>query len=187
MLLAAIPAVFLNLPVGVLAGLYSERRREKALKKSKVKVRAFDVMLTEKIVFCIVAIPTIWFLYGLALYYFTDFDGPTIALCILCMPLFAYSGIIVSEAGMVDWKDLRPYLMRLFPSSRRRLAALPATRRALQADLRAFIRKIGPVLGEIYYGKELNWAEIQEKSRKASLQNFVNVTSASDLESKKDA
>ena len=166
--LAAIPSLFLNLPVGILAGLWSERRREKALKRSKVKIRAFDVMLTEKVLFCTVAIPTLWFFYGLLMYLFTDFDGPTIALCILSMPLFAYVGIIVTEAGMVDIKDLRPYYVRLSPSARRRLKALPATRKGLQVDLRAFIKKVGPALGEIYYGKELDWKEIQEKSRNLS-------------------
>lgn len=50
--LAAVPVLFLNLPVGLLAGIYAERRRKKALAKSKVKVKGFDVMLTEKIVFC---------------------------------------------------------------------------------------------------------------------------------------
>ena len=39
MLLAGIPAVFLNLPVGVLANIYAERRRKIALAKSKVKIR----------------------------------------------------------------------------------------------------------------------------------------------------
>lgn len=43
LLLSAVPFLFLNLPVGVLAGLYSERRRKRALAKSKVKIRAFDV------------------------------------------------------------------------------------------------------------------------------------------------
>jgi glycerol-3-phosphate O-acyltransferase/dihydroxyacetone phosphate acyltransferase len=85
------------------------------------------------------------------------------------MPLFAYVGIIVSEAGMVDIKDLRPFYMRLLPSSRRRLKALPATRKLLQIDLRAFIKKVGPALGEIYDRKELDWNQIQEKSRKVSL------------------
>jgi glycerol-3-phosphate O-acyltransferase/dihydroxyacetone phosphate acyltransferase len=168
LLLAAIPTLFLNLPVGILAGIYSERRREKALAKSKVKIRGFDVMLTEKVLFCIVAIPTMWFFYGMLMYFFTDFDGPTMALCIVSLPLFAYIGIVVSEAGMVDIKDLRPYYMRLFPSSRRRLKCLPEARRKLQTDLRAFIKLLGPALGEVYYGKELDWKEIQEKSRRAS-------------------
>jgi glycerol-3-phosphate O-acyltransferase / dihydroxyacetone phosphate acyltransferase len=187
LMLAAVPFLLLNFPVGILAGIYSERRRKFALAQSKVKIRGFDVMLTEKVMFCIIAIPTMWFLYGLLLYRFTDFDGPTIALCILSMPLFAYVGIIVSEAGMVDWKDVRPYVMRLFPSSRRRLAALPATRQSLQTDLRAFIKRLSPVLGDIYYGKELNWKEIQEKSRKVSQKKLSDLASSNaDVGDKKD-
>lgn len=50
--LAAVPILFLNLPVGLLAGIYAERRRKKALAKSKVKVKGYDVMMTEKIMFC---------------------------------------------------------------------------------------------------------------------------------------
>lgn len=183
--LAAIPTLLLNFPVGVLAGIYAEKRRKKALARSKVKIRGFDVMLTEKVVFCIVAIPTMWFVYGFILY-MLNFDGPTIALAVMSMPLFAYAGIIVSEAGMVDLKDLRPYLMRLFPSSRRRLAALPAIRRELQVDLRVFIKRLGPALGEIYYGKELNWKEIQEKSRLSSQKRLSDLAGASDDGNKKD-
>ena len=41
--LAAVPVLLLNLPVGMLAGLYAESRRKKALAASKVKVRGYDV------------------------------------------------------------------------------------------------------------------------------------------------
>ena len=167
LLLAAVPNLFINLPVGVLASMYSESRRKVLLSKSKVKVRGFDVVLTEKILFCIVVIPFFWFLHGFLLYKFTNMDGPTLALSIMTMPVFAYVGIIVSEAGMVDAKDLRPYVMKLFPSSRKRLAALPETRKNLQRDLRKFIKKLGPVLGEIYYKQDLDWGAIQEKARVA--------------------
>jgi hypothetical protein len=43
LLIAAIPVLFLNLPVGILAGLYAESRRKRALANSTVKVRAYDV------------------------------------------------------------------------------------------------------------------------------------------------
>lgn len=182
--LAGIPVIFLNLPVGILANLYAERRRKIALAKSKVKIRGMDVKLTEKILFCIVMVPTLWFIYGLLLYLCTDLDGPAIALAGLSMPLFSYMGIVVTEAGVVGWKDLRPYLMRLFPSSRRRLAALPATRRELQKDLRQFIRKMGPTLGELYYGKNLDWQAIQEKRRRETL--LVVEADTTRAEAKKD-
>ena len=130
-------------------------------------------------------VPTLWFIYGLLLYKFTNLDGPAIALACLSMPLFSYTGIVVTEAGVVGWKDLRPHLMRLFPSSRRRLAALPATRRQLQKDLRKFIRKIGPTLGELYYGKNPDWQAIQEKARRDSALDLVQLHKES-LEAKKD-
>lgn len=50
---------------------------------------------------------------------------------------------------MVDVKDLRPYVMRMIPSARRRLATLPSTRKSLKADLRAMVRKIGPSMGKM--------------------------------------
>lgn len=167
-LLAAVPTLFINLPIGVLAGMYSESRRKVLLSQSKVKVRAYDVVLTEKIMFCIVMIPCLWTLYGFLLYYGTDMDGPTLALTISSMPLFAYVGIIVTEAGMIDANYLRPWVMKLFPPARKRLSALPETRLNLQRDLRHFIKKLGPVLGEIYYKKDLDWGVIQEKSREAA-------------------
>jgi hypothetical protein len=43
LLIAASPVLFLNLPVGILAGLYAESRRKRALAKSNVKIRAYDV------------------------------------------------------------------------------------------------------------------------------------------------
>ena len=165
LVLAAIPAIFLNLPVGIIANLYSERRRKIALAKSKVKVRGMDVKLTEKVMICIILVPSLWVLYGLMLLYFTDLDGPAVALAFLSMPLFSYMGVVVTEAGVVSYKDIRPYLMRLFPSARRRLAALPATRRELQKELRSFIKMMGPSLGDLYYGKHLDWAAIEEKNR----------------------
>lgn len=59
---------------------------------------------------------------------------------------------------MVDVKDLRPYVMRMFPSARRRLAKLPATRKALKADLRAMVKKIGPSMGKQHTGQTLHYA-----------------------------
>lgn len=75
---------------------------------------------------------------------------------------------MATESGMVDVKDLRPYVMRLIPSARKRLAALPAIRQELQKDLRAMIKLIGPSLGDIYYEKELNWKKITTETKRLS-------------------
>jgi hypothetical protein len=58
--------------------------------------------------------------------------------------------------------DLKPYFLRLLPSTRKRLRELPAVRRGLVRDLRAFIRQVGPALGDLYYGKELDWEQVQQ-------------------------
>jgi glycerol-3-phosphate O-acyltransferase / dihydroxyacetone phosphate acyltransferase len=122
-------------------------------------------MLTEKVLFCLVMVPTLWVVYGLAMFFCTRWERTTIALVMLSMPIFSYTGISVAEEGILELNDLRPTLMRLFPSARKRLAALPSVRKDLQDDLRAFIRSIGPALGEIYYGSDLDWTKIQEQSK----------------------
>jgi glycerol-3-phosphate O-acyltransferase/dihydroxyacetone phosphate acyltransferase len=103
--------------------------------------------------------------YALLLIIFTDLDGPAIALAILSMPLFSYMGIVSAEAGMIDLKDLKPYLMRLYPSTRRRLLELPRCRRKLQSDFREFVRMIGPTLRDVYTEEKMDWAEFQMTSR----------------------
>lgn len=125
-------------------------------------------MLSEKIVLCIGLVPSLWCFYGLAMYFLTDMDGPTLALAIMSLPLFSYIGVVTAEAGVVDLKDIKPYVIRLFPSARRRMSALPETRRQLQAGLRSFVKEIGPKLGEIYYKKDIDWEQIQADTRKLS-------------------
>lgn len=168
-ILAALPSVLLNLPVGLASRIYSNRRRKVALAASKVKIKGYDVMLSERVLCCIVLVPTLWVVYGLALFFFTPLDGPSLAVCFTCFPLFSYWSIMATESGMVDVKDLRPYVMRMIPSARKRLAALPAIRKELQADLRATIRQIGPSLGDIYYEKDLNWKKITTETKRMSM------------------
>ena len=43
LLVAGLPILLLHLPVAFLSGVYAERKRKKALAKSKVKIRGFDV------------------------------------------------------------------------------------------------------------------------------------------------
>lgn len=203
-ILAALPAVLLNLPVGLASRIYSNRRRKIALAASKVKVKGYDVMLSERVLCSIVLVPTLWLMYGLALFPFLD--GPSLAVCFTCFPLFSYWSIMATEryvtspfefyvitpinltmlssSGMVDIKDLRPYMCRLFPSTRKRLTALPATRKALRNDLRAMIRSIGPSLGEIYFEKELNWQKITTETKKLVAISSGNLEA---LGEKKDA
>jgi glycerol-3-phosphate O-acyltransferase/dihydroxyacetone phosphate acyltransferase len=166
--LALVPGVLLNYPVGLIARLHAERRRKTALAESTVKIRGQDVILSEKVVICIALVPTLWCIYAILLYIFSDMDGPTLALSIFSMPLSSYMGIMMTQAGMIQLKDLRPYIVRIFPSSRRRLLALPSLRQELQQALRVFVKEISPMLGEVYYEKDLDWNSIHQKWRKSS-------------------
>ena len=55
-MIAFLPAVLLNFPVGMVANLYAERKRVKALAGSKVKIHAQDVLLSEKVMLCMVRV-----------------------------------------------------------------------------------------------------------------------------------
>ena len=44
-----IPALFLNLPVGLIARLNANRRRKQILATSSVKIKGMDVLLSEKV------------------------------------------------------------------------------------------------------------------------------------------
>jgi len=173
-LVSLIPALFLNLPVGLIARLYANKRRKAALANSTVKVKGMDVLLSEKVTLCIVLVPSLWIAYGLALYFLTNLDGSAIALAIFSMPLFSYMGVVTAAAGMVDFKDLLPIFQRLFPSTRIRLLSLPTVREELQKDLQEFIRMIGPSLGDVYTEKQLDWAQFQRNSREATTPQSKN-------------
>lgn len=47
--MALIPALLLNLPIGLLSNIYAERKRKKALANSTVKIKGMDVLLSEKV------------------------------------------------------------------------------------------------------------------------------------------
>ena len=159
-LIAAAPTILLNLPVGVLSSVYAEKKRKKALANSKVKIHGRDVLLSEQVMFCIVMVPMLWLTYLVLLVCFTSLTREAVTLVFWGMPISAYAGIMMTESGMVDFKDLRPTLMKLRPSTRARLRAMPARRRRLVEDLKAVVGKYGPGLGGMYYDKEVDWAKV---------------------------
>lgn len=87
---ALLPAVLLNLPVGLASRIYSNRRRMVALAASKVKIKGYDVMLSERVLCSIVLVPTLWLTYGLSLFIFTSLDVPSLAVCFFSFPILSY-------------------------------------------------------------------------------------------------
>jgi len=153
-MVSSIPSLILNAPVGFAAKWWAEKEQVKALAKSRVKIAATDVLLSNKIIFSIGAVPTLWMIYAVLLYFFSGWEVKTVALVIICFPIFSYIGIKSVEAGMVDLKDLRPAFLRLLPSFREQAKLIPEQRAAVRILLRAAVKKYGPPMGPLYYEKD---------------------------------
>lgn len=181
LILASIPSVILNLPVGAAANYWSYKEAQKDLKASRVKLAARDVLLSKKIVFSILAVPTLWLTYFILLILFTSWELQTIIVLFLCCPLFSYLGVTWVQAGIVDLKDLRPALLRLSPEFRQVAPGLPALRASLQKEVRTLIKKYGPQLGPLYYEKTDAWENMMK-----SATDTLPITNPDALEKKAD-
>ena len=113
-MLASLPSIVLNAPVGVAAKFWAEAQAKKDLLKSRVKVQARDVVLSKKITFCIVAVPSLWILYAILLFYFSPLNKEVVIALLICMPIFSYFGVTAVEVGMVKLKDIRPAGTRFY-------------------------------------------------------------------------
>lgn len=162
--LASIPSLILNAPVGFAAKYWSFKEAQKDLKASRVKVAARDVMLSKKMLFSIVAVPTLWVTYALLLYFFSSLETRAIVVLFLSCPLFAYMGVMGVEASMIDIKDLRPAFLRLMPSFRSQAQSLPGLRADLQKEVRVMVKKYGPQLGAVYFDKGNAWEHQIQRS-----------------------
>lgn len=160
LILASVPSLILNLPVGVVARIMALKERKKALAGSVVKIAGRDVMMSKKIIISIVMVPALWLFYAVLLMTLTTWSLSTKVLVMLCFPVFSYAGVIGTASGMVDLKDMKPLLNRLRPSSREMMDKLPVIRRALQKDVRAFVKRVGPELGSIYTDPDLKWGDL---------------------------
>ena len=175
--IAFIPTIFLNLPVGLLAKLWSHNEAKKDLKNSRVKIAARDVLLSKKIVFSIVAVPTLWITYAILLCFFSGLKTKTVILLFLSCPVFSYIGVRAAEMGMIDIKDLRPSFLQLLPGFKHHAQMLPVIRANLQREVRLMVKKYGPELGAIYYEKSKDWEKMKlpkSKDSEASLQTILN-------------
>jgi glycerol-3-phosphate O-acyltransferase/dihydroxyacetone phosphate acyltransferase len=161
--LAAIPSIFLNMPVGTIAHFYAHSQAKVDLKASRVKVAARDVLLSKKILFSIVGVPCLWITYFILMLIFLPFEKRTIIVMFLCCPFFSYLGVMAVEAGLVDLKDLRPAFLRLFPSFREHIKNLPLMRLSLQKDCRSIAKKYGPEFGSLYTDPTKSWEKNMKK------------------------
>ena len=158
LLLASVPTLLLNLPVGIIVGFIARREAKEDLKKSRVKLHARDVLLSKKILYSIVAVPTLWVLWGIFFFLFMGFSFKATIMFLFCCPFFSYVGVMAVEAGMMDIKDFRPVYNRLFSQFREEVVpTLPKQRLELQKQVRSLVKKYGPELDSLYFPEDVQW------------------------------
>lgn len=155
-LLAFIPSLLLNFPVGIAAKLWAENMAKKDLARSKVKIFARDVIMSRKIIFSLGAIPVLWIVYFIVFFFFTPLSILQVILVLIMLPIFSYLGVTAVEAGVVNINDLRPAFLRMLPSYRKQQREFPIIREDLQKRVRAVCKKYGPELGKLYYDKTVD-------------------------------
>jgi len=167
--ISSFPNVLLNLPVGAFAAKMAFKEQKSALKKSRVKLEANDVVATKFILVCIVGIPVLWLTYALLLLSFTSVQRRTVVFLLVLAPVFSYMGIISAESGMVALKDVRPVLARLWSGAmRREQNALKEERKALQRDLRGLVLEHREALGPLGEEGPVDWDRFYARKRSDS-------------------
>jgi glycerol-3-phosphate O-acyltransferase/dihydroxyacetone phosphate acyltransferase len=115
--LLAFPGAILNLPVAVVAKIFSAKKAREALRGSTVKIAGRDVLATWKILVGFVLLPTIYGLYTLLLFItllHTDlslkwkFIAPAVVWVLL--PFISYASLRFGEIGMDVYKLVFVYL-----------------------------------------------------------------------------
>jgi len=154
--LGAIPQLMFNLPVGLVARAWASTEQKKALKASSVKLAARDVLMSYKIIYCLMLVPILYFFYIAFLLFFVGLNRATVLLT-LASPVFSFFGVKASEQGFRAYSDIVPLAMRLNPASRSEQNKLPARRAALQLRVRRAVRSAGPLLGDLYTAETVDW------------------------------
>jgi len=168
--IASVPTVVLNAPAGIAAVVWARWRQRTALAQSDVKLRAHDVLLSEKMRFAIVAVPMLWLTYALVLLMATPVQLQDVLTLLMATPLASYVGVISVESGMIALRDLRPMLARLF-YHKRQVEALKQEQVELRARVRDEIRRLvqsDDKVAELYHMQgELStsdWERLRERA-----------------------
>ena len=141
LLVALTPSLVLNAPVGLAAMAWARWRQTAALAKSDVKLRGFDVVLSEKLKFALVAVPLLWLSYAALLSYATPLSRQDVVTLLMFAPIASYIGVVSVESGMIALHDLRPMLARLMFDAKR-VEALKREQKELRDCVHAEIRHL---------------------------------------------
>jgi len=157
MALGAIPQVLFNVPAMAIARALAVTEQKKAVQASSVKLKGLDVVMSYKVLYCLMFSPVVYTIYTVVLFTCTSYSTTTIVLLLFALPVFSYLGTMASEQGFRTYHDVVPLLRRLNPQNRAQQDEIPALRASLQKRLRQAVRKYGPLCEDIYYGKKVDW------------------------------
>jgi len=159
MALGIVPQVLFNFPIMAIASRFAAKEQQKALKASSVKIKALDVVMSYKVISVLVLIPVTYFFYISLMILFTTWSWTTVFIMCLFFPAVSFAGMKANEQGVRVYTDIIPLLKRLSSESRKEQDTLPARRAQLQKKLNQAIKKYGPLLGDLYAVKDVDWAK----------------------------
>mmetsp|Transcript_52331 Transcript_52331/g.150817 ORF Transcript_52331/g.150817 Transcript_52331/m.150817 type:complete len:717 (-) Transcript_52331:50-2200(-) len=159
MSLAALPQLMFSLPIMFFASKFAATEQRKALKASSTKLAARDVVMSYKIIYVLILVPCLYIIYGSLILLFCSWCWTTIVLVLFSCPISAFLGTKASEQGVRAYADIVPLFHRLLPGPRAEQDKLPARRAALQKKLNQAVKRFGPLLGDLYHGKSVDWAK----------------------------
>lgn len=181
MALGIIPQVLFNLPIILLASRAAAIEQKKSLKASSVKLAARDVLMSYKVIYVLMCVPLMYLLYGGLLFAFSPWCITTKVLFLIACPLFAFLGMKASEQGVREWKNILPEIKRIYHGPTRiEQDAMPRRRAELQKEVQRNVRKMGPMLGELYRSKTVDWSKEMNPLRASpSTDDFARARAAS--------
>ncbi|KNC48848.1 glycerol-3-phosphate acyltransferase [Thecamonas trahens ATCC 50062] len=138
-LLALVPGIVLNMPVGLLARSLAHAHAAKAKAESSVKLHGRDVIASYKLIVGVVAMP-IWFITVLlGLLVFSPLTWTQVVILAFLMPLYSWVGVMFTEQTFLWSKSVYPLLLRILPSYRAEEAVLARMRNELAGHIRQLI------------------------------------------------
>jgi hypothetical protein len=160
MALGILPQVLFNIPVMYLASRFAMSEQQKALKASSVKLAARDVVMSYKIIAILVLVPIMFVIYAVVLSLCVTCTITTKILILGSCPAFAFFGMKASEQGIREWKNIVPEFKRLFDGALQQdFSNLGRDRAALKKEVKLCVRKYGPLLGDLYKAKKVDWSK----------------------------
>merc|ERR1719401_2083135 len=115
--------------------------------------------MSYKVIYVLTLVPCLYVVYGTLILVFCSWCWTTVVVVLALCPFSAFLGTKASEQGVRAYADIVPILKRLLPGPRAEQDSLPGRRAALQKRLNQAVKRFGPMLGDLYQMKSVDWAK----------------------------